>query len=268
MASGARASARSSAAVPVAGSCRAGPATGSSPARRSSVAAFLLAIGGFSIVAFVVLTGIVVARDHVPVVARGRGQAPGVQPADDAGDRLRVRARPAAAALTPLRGDLARRCPLRRRLLHRVGPRGRSARAAAPRTRSSARWSSPAIATVISVPIGLMAAIYLNEYGTGRLRKALTFFVDVMTGIPSIVAGLFAYALFELFLGPGHPARDHGLDRAHGADDPDRDPLIGGDPQDRPQPPARGRLRARARRSGRRSPRSSCRPRSPAWSPG
>lgn len=60
-----------------------------------------------------------------------------------------------------------------------------------------------AVAAVISVPIGIMAAIYLNEYGTGRLRRALTFFVDVMTGIPSIVAGLFAYALFELFLGPG-----------------------------------------------------------------
>jgi phosphate transport system permease protein len=59
------------------------------------------------------------------------------------------------------------------------------------------------VATVISVPIGIMAAIYLNEYGTGRLKKALTFFVDVMTGIPSIVAGLFAYALFELFFGPG-----------------------------------------------------------------
>ena len=48
-----------------------------------------------------------------------------------------------------------------------------------------------------------MAAVYLNEYGTGRLRRALTFFVDVMTGIPSIVAGLFAYALFAAFLGPG-----------------------------------------------------------------
>ena len=60
-----------------------------------------------------------------------------------------------------------------------------------------------AVAAVISVPIGIMAAIYLNEYGTGKLRRALTFFVDVMTGIPSIVAGLFAYALFELFLGPG-----------------------------------------------------------------
>jgi phosphate transport system permease protein len=59
------------------------------------------------------------------------------------------------------------------------------------------------VAALISVPIGIMAAIYLTEYGTGRLRKALTFFVDVMTGIPSIVAGLFAYALFEIFFGPG-----------------------------------------------------------------
>jgi phosphate transport system permease protein len=58
-------------------------------------------------------------------------------------------------------------------------------------------------ATLISVPIGLMAAIYLNEYGKGRLRQAVTFFVDVMTGIPSIVAGLFAFAVFALFLGPG-----------------------------------------------------------------
>jgi phosphate transport system permease protein len=59
------------------------------------------------------------------------------------------------------------------------------------------------VAALISVPIGIMGAIYLNEYGEGRLRRALTFFVDVMTGIPSIVAGLFAYALFEIFLGPG-----------------------------------------------------------------
>jgi phosphate transport system permease protein len=59
------------------------------------------------------------------------------------------------------------------------------------------------LAALISVPIGLMAAIYLVEYGTGRLKKAITFLVDVMTGIPSIVAGLFAYALFALFFGPG-----------------------------------------------------------------
>lgn len=58
-------------------------------------------------------------------------------------------------------------------------------------------------ATVISVPIGIMTAIYLVEYGKGRLAKAITFFVDVMTGIPSIVAGLFAFALFAIFFGPG-----------------------------------------------------------------
>ncbi|WP_104167415.1 phosphate ABC transporter permease PstA [Arthrobacter sp. SX1312] len=59
-------------------------------------------------------------------------------------------------------------------------------------------------ATLISVPIGLMAAVYLVEYGTGgRLDRAITFFVDVMTGIPSIVAGLFAAALFGLLFGPG-----------------------------------------------------------------
>lgn len=59
------------------------------------------------------------------------------------------------------------------------------------------------VAALISVPIGLLAAIYLTEYGEGRLRRALTFFVDVMTGIPSIVAGLFAYAVFALVFGPG-----------------------------------------------------------------
>ena len=58
-------------------------------------------------------------------------------------------------------------------------------------------------ATLISVPIGLFAAIYLVEYGRGPLARAITFFVDVMTGIPSIVAGLFAYALFALIFGEG-----------------------------------------------------------------
>ncbi|MGY1713025.1 MULTISPECIES: phosphate ABC transporter permease PstA [Geodermatophilus] len=58
-----------------------------------------------------------------------------------------------------------------------------------------------AVTAVISVPIGLLTAIYLVEYGTGRLKKAITFFVDVMTGIPSIVAGLFAFALFTLLFG-------------------------------------------------------------------
>ena len=60
-----------------------------------------------------------------------------------------------------------------------------------------------ALTALISVPIGLLTAIYLVEYGQGRLKKAITFLVDVMTGIPSIVAGLFAFALFALFFGPG-----------------------------------------------------------------
>jgi phosphate transport system permease protein len=58
------------------------------------------------------------------------------------------------------------------------------------------------IATLISVPLGIMTAIYLVEYGRGRLARAVTFFVDVMTGIPSIVAGLFAFSLFLILLGP------------------------------------------------------------------
>ena len=59
------------------------------------------------------------------------------------------------------------------------------------------------LATLISVPIGLLTSIYLVEYGRGRLARTVTFLVDVMTGIPSIVAGLFAYALFQLIVGPG-----------------------------------------------------------------
>jgi len=59
------------------------------------------------------------------------------------------------------------------------------------------------IASLIAVPIGLLTAIYLAEYGRGALARSITFLVDVMTGIPSIVAGLFAYALMTLLFGPG-----------------------------------------------------------------
>jgi phosphate transport system permease protein len=58
-------------------------------------------------------------------------------------------------------------------------------------------------AAIVSIPVGLMTAIYLVEYGHGRLARWITLLVDVMTGIPSIVAGLFAYALFTLFFGEG-----------------------------------------------------------------
>jgi phosphate transport system permease protein len=61
-----------------------------------------------------------------------------------------------------------------------------------------------AAASAISIPIGLFTSIYLVEYGQqNRLARWIRFFVDVLTGIPSIVAGLFAYALFALFFGDG-----------------------------------------------------------------
>ncbi|MFJ3497186.1 phosphate ABC transporter permease PstA [Streptomyces sp. NPDC086091] len=55
------------------------------------------------------------------------------------------------------------------------------------------------LATLIGAPIGILTAIYLVEYGRGNLARAVTFFVDVMTGIPSIVAGLFILSLMLMF---------------------------------------------------------------------
>ncbi|MEU6973168.1 phosphate ABC transporter permease PstA [Kitasatospora aureofaciens] len=57
------------------------------------------------------------------------------------------------------------------------------------------------LATLMAAPLGLLTAVYLVEYGRGRLAKAVTFFVDVMTGVPSIVAGLFILSLWNLALG-------------------------------------------------------------------
>ncbi|MEO7260940.1 MAG: phosphate ABC transporter permease PstA [Jatrophihabitantaceae bacterium] len=53
-----------------------------------------------------------------------------------------------------------------------------------------------ALCTVISVPIALLVAVYLVEYGRGPLARATTLMVDILTGIPSIVAALFIYAVF------------------------------------------------------------------------
>jgi phosphate transport system permease protein len=58
-----------------------------------------------------------------------------------------------------------------------------------------------AIAAAISVPLGIMAAIYLVEYGTGRFAKVTTFMVDILAGVPSIVAALFIFALWIATLG-------------------------------------------------------------------
>lgn len=60
------------------------------------------------------------------------------------------------------------------------------------------------VCSVISIPIGVMVAVYLVEYGGGtRLGKLTTFMVDILTGVPSIVAALFIYALWVATLGFG-----------------------------------------------------------------
>jgi phosphate transport system permease protein len=57
-------------------------------------------------------------------------------------------------------------------------------------------------ATLMAVPLGVGAAVYLNEYGgTGRLARLIRFMADVMTGVPSIVMGLFVYAIWVLRYG-------------------------------------------------------------------
>lgn len=63
------------------------------------------------------------------------------------------------------------------------------------------------LAAVIALPLGIFTSIYLVEYGKGRFARSVTFFVDVMTGVPSIVAGLFVYTFLLL----GFDARPFGF---------------------------------------------------------
>ncbi len=57
------------------------------------------------------------------------------------------------------------------------------------------------VATVLAVPLGLMTAVYLAEYGSDRLARLTTFMVDVLAGVPSIVATLFIFSLWIANLG-------------------------------------------------------------------
>jgi phosphate transport system permease protein len=52
------------------------------------------------------------------------------------------------------------------------------------------------LASLMSVPVGVLSGIYLSEYGRKALGRSISFFTDVMTGTPSIVVGLFVYASF------------------------------------------------------------------------
>ncbi|HUO40207.1 MAG TPA: ABC transporter permease subunit, partial [Mycobacterium sp.] len=58
-----------------------------------------------------------------------------------------------------------------------------------------------AVAGILAVPLGLMAAVFLVEYGGGPLARATTFMVDVLAGVPSIVAALFIFSLWITTLG-------------------------------------------------------------------
>jgi phosphate transport system permease protein len=59
-----------------------------------------------------------------------------------------------------------------------------------------------ALASLFSVPPGILAGIYLSEFGRNRFGRAVSFFTDVMTGSPSMVVGIFVYTLFYLAFGP------------------------------------------------------------------
>lgn len=57
------------------------------------------------------------------------------------------------------------------------------------------------VAALLAVPLGLMTAVYLVEYGSGRWSRLTTFMVDVLAGVPSIVASLFVFSLWITTLG-------------------------------------------------------------------
>lgn len=57
------------------------------------------------------------------------------------------------------------------------------------------------VAAILAVPLGLMTAVYLAEYRSSRLAKFTTFIVDVLAGLPSIVAALFIFSLWIATLG-------------------------------------------------------------------
>jgi phosphate transport system permease protein len=57
-------------------------------------------------------------------------------------------------------------------------------------------------ATLMAVPLGILGAIYINEYGgRGPIAAIVRFMADVMTGVPSIVMGLFIFSIWTLHFG-------------------------------------------------------------------
>ncbi|MBS1838835.1 MAG: hypothetical protein JST64_14165, partial [Actinobacteria bacterium] len=57
-------------------------------------------------------------------------------------------------------------------------------------------------ASAMAIPLGIMGAVYLNEYGRqNRLARLIRFMTDVMTGVPSVIMGVFIYAIWVLRFG-------------------------------------------------------------------
>ena len=99
-------------------------------------------------------------------------------------------------------------------------------------------------AMLISIPIGLMCAVYLVEYSNrGKLAQVITLLVDVMSGIPSIVAGLFAFSMFTILIGPGTINGFEGSVALSLLMLPDRGQVVRGNAQDRAARFARGLVR-------------------------
>ena len=59
------------------------------------------------------------------------------------------------------------------------------------------------LASLIAVPVGMLAGVYLSEYGNNRIGRTIRFLVDVMVGVPSIVVGIFVFTLFIFFASQG-----------------------------------------------------------------
>jgi phosphate transport system permease protein len=57
------------------------------------------------------------------------------------------------------------------------------------------------VASVIGLPIGIAGGVYLSEYGHGWMGKTVRFVADTMTGVPSIIVGIFVFTVVVLPMG-------------------------------------------------------------------
>ncbi|QXC60445.1 phosphate ABC transporter permease PstA [Aquihabitans sp. G128] len=115
---------------------------------------------------------------------------------------------PTTAAATELKNDCA--------TVSKYDPTASCKTSAAPKIAEPKPGIGPAVvgtlittllSAALAIPLGLLAAIYLNEYGKrNRLANFIRFMTDVMTGVPSIVMGIFIYTLWVLQFGQGRSA--------------------------------------------------------------